>query len=93
MGAMSLSRLAYISQGSLFQSGEGTERLFCSILGTEVCGRTKSDTTEATQQQQQQVALAVKNPPAKAGDTRDADSIPGLGRSPGGGHGKLLQYS
>ena len=40
-----------------------------------------------------QVALAVKNPPAKAGDTRDADSIPGLGRSPGGGHGKLLQDS
>ena len=23
----------------------------------------------------------VKNPPANAGDTRDADSIPGLGRS------------
>ena len=28
---------------------------------------------------------AVKNPPARAGDT---GSIPGLGRSPGGGHGK-----
>ena len=32
----------------------------------------------------------VKNPPANAGD---ADSIPGLGRSPGGGHGNPLQYS
>ena len=32
----------------------------------------------------------VKNPPAKAGD---ADLIPGLGRSPGGGHGNPLQYS
>ena len=27
--------------------------------------------------------LLVKNPPAKAGDTRDAGSIPGSGRSPG----------
>ena len=29
----------------------------------------------------------VKNPPASARDLRDAGSIPGLGRSPGGGHG------
>ena len=29
-----------------------------------------------------QVTLVVKNPPANAGDIRDADSIPGLGRSP-----------
>ena len=35
----------------------------------------------------------VKNPPANAGDARDAGSIPGLGRSPGGGNGKTLQYS
>ena len=34
-----------------------------------------------------QVALVVKNPPASARDLRDAVSIPGLGRSPGGGHG------
>ena len=32
----------------------------------------------------------VKNPPSNAGD---AGSIPGLGRSPGGGHGNPLQYS
>ena len=38
------------------------------------------------------MALAVKNPPANAGDIRDMDSIPGLGRSPGGGNGNLLQY-
>ena len=35
----------------------------------------------------------VKNPPANAGDTRDLDSVPGLGRSPGGGHGNPLRYS
>ena len=40
-----------------------------------------------------QVVLVVKNPPANAGDIRDAGLIPGLGRSPGGGHGNLLQYS
>ena len=39
------------------------------------------------------VALAIKNPTAKAGDIRDMGSIPGLGRSPGGGHGNPLQYS
>ena len=40
-----------------------------------------------------QVALAVKNPPANAGDVRDKGSIPVLGRFPGGGHGNPLQYS
>ena len=40
-----------------------------------------------------QVMLVVKNPPTKEGDIRDAVSIPGLERSPGGGHGNLLQYS
>ena len=35
----------------------------------------------------------VKNPPANARDTKDEGSIPGSGRSPGGGHGNLLQYS
>ena len=35
----------------------------------------------------------VKNPPASAGDTGNMDSIPGLGRSLGGGNGSPLQYS
>ena len=39
------------------------------------------------------VALVVKNLPANAGDAGDTGSIPELGRSPGGGHGNLLQYS
>ena len=37
--------------------------------------------------------LVVKNPPANSGDIRDAGSVPGLGRSPGGGHGSPLQSS
>ena len=33
------------------------------------------------------MALVVKNPSASAGDIRDMGSIPGSGRSRGGGHG------
>ena len=49
------------------------------------CGRQNKDSSQAV--------LVVKSPPANAGDVRDADSIPGLGRSPGGGNGNPLQYS
>ena len=38
------------------------------------------------------MALVVKNLYAKAGDVRDAGSIPGSGGSPGGRHGNALQY-
>ena len=37
--------------------------------------------------------LLIKNTPANAGDIRDVGSIPGSGRSPGGGHGNPLQNS
>ena len=40
-----------------------------------------------------QGALVVKNPPADAENAGDAVSIPGSGRSPGGGHSNPLQYS
>ena len=40
-----------------------------------------------------QAASVVKDLPANAGDTREASSIPGLGRSPEGGYGNPLQYS
>ena len=39
-----------------------------------------------------QVELEVKNPPANAGNTRHAGSIPGLGKSPGGGNSNSIQY-
>ena len=35
----------------------------------------------------------VKNLPANVGDVRDVGSIPGSGRSPGGGHSNPLWYS
>ena len=39
------------------------------------------------------LATVVNNPPASAGDTGDACSVPGLERSPGVGNGNPLQYS
>ena len=38
------------------------------------------------------MAGLVKNPPASVGNAGDMGLIPGLGRSPGGGHGNPLQY-
>ena len=35
----------------------------------------------------------AKNPLANAGDTKDAISIPGSGRSPGAGNSNQLRYS
>ena len=37
--------------------------------------------------------LVVKNLPTSAEDLRDASSIPGSGKYPGGEHGSPLQYS
>ena len=39
------------------------------------------------------MALVVKNLPVNARDVRDTVSIPGLGRSPGGGCDNPFQYS
>ena len=39
------------------------------------------------------MVLVVKNLPANAGDIKEIGSVPGLGRSPGGGYRNPLQYS
>ena len=39
------------------------------------------------------MAQWVKNLPANAGDVRDMGSIPGSGKSPGGGNGHPCQHS
>ena len=39
------------------------------------------------------MALAVKNPPANAGDIAEVGLIRGSEKFPGGGHGNPLQYS
>ena len=43
--------------------------------------------------QPSRVALVVKNSPANAGVIRDMSSIPGSGKSSGGGNGNPLWYS
>ena len=39
------------------------------------------------------MAQVVKNPSGSAGDIRDPGSIPGLGKSLGGGHSNPFKYS
>ena len=39
------------------------------------------------------MVLVVKNPPLSAGDIRDVGSVPGSGRSSGGGHDNPIQWS
>ena len=63
----------------------------CCLL--DLClGGVATITNHHTMNGASDVVLAVKNPPANAGDRRHS-SIPGSGRSPGGGHGNPLQYS
>ena len=39
------------------------------------------------------MALLLKRLPNTVGDIRSTDTIPGLGKSPGGGNGNTLEYS
>ena len=58
-----------------------------------ICREIETFYTILEEPRSSQVVLVVKNLPTIAGDTRDMGSIPGLGRSPGGGHGNPLWYS
>ena len=49
-----------------------------------------ADNTHLILEKASQVTLVVKNMPGNAGDIRDPGSIPGWGRSPGGGNGNPL---
>ena len=40
-----------------------------------------------------QVVLMIKNPPASAGDIKDAVLLPGPGKYLGGGHSNPFKYS
>ena len=55
--------------------------------------RGDSEKTQSVNQEGFQDGVVVKNLPARVGTARDLSLIPGLGRSPGGGNGYLLQYS
>ena len=66
--------------------------MVCMLTRQFVCSSTFYNGVEV-RQGASQVAIVVKNPPANAGDMKDAGSVPGSGRSPGGRNGNLLQYS
>ena len=90
-----LIQFAVIPDGCEFEwtpgDGDGQGGLACC----NSWGRKELDTTERLNwtNRTSQVLLLVKTSPANAGDIRDASSIPGVGRSSGGGHGNALQYS
>ena len=65
----------------------GSEKVVCELQGRTLLLSSKYPGGGASQE-----ALVVKNPPASAGDIKDAGSIPGSGRPPGVGHGNPLQY-
>ena len=82
---MSLSKLG---------DGKGQGSLVCCSLQ----GLKESDTIEGLNNNDALTmgfpgVTIVKKPAANAGHLRVMDSIPGLGRSSGGGHGNPLQYS
>ena len=60
------------------------------IRGNKLCSTQESKSDRA---QGFPGGSVVKNPAANAGDSRDAGSIPGSGRSPGKESGNPLQYS
>ena len=78
------SNLEYSSLEGMIQETEGSKNQRISMV---------ADNTHLILEKASQVTLVVKNMPGNAGDIRDPGSIPGLGRSPRGGHGNLLQYS
>ena len=95
------NKLCVIQPTPVFLPGESQGR--GSLVGCHLWGHTELDMTEVTQQQQQQQQhvlyrdspgdTVVKDPPANAGDARDASSIPASRRSPGGEYDNSLQHS
>ena len=74
------------SLGLLILGGVGLNRVFCCQREAELGFGTRNMEGSGFQWASQ-VALVTKNPPSHAGDVKDASSISGSGRSPGGGHG------
>ena len=62
-------------------------------LGAMICWCNFISCNKCTNLGASQVALVVKYLLANAENVSDTGSIPGSGRSPGGGHGYSLQYS
>ena len=65
------------------------DRTACLLLDVKVLGERKSNQKKDFWA----CGTVVKNLPANAGNTGNTGSIPGLKRSPRGGHSNTLQYS
>ena len=76
--------------GSLMPIGQP---VICALLSHKIFLFTPSFALPYLLYWASQAAQVVKNWPTNAGDIRDTGSIPGLGRSPGEGHGNPCQYS
>ena len=70
-----------------------SDTMGCSLAGTSAHGIFQSRVLEWGATAFSKVVLVVKNPPANAGDAKDAGSAPWSGRFPGRRHGNPLQYS
>ena len=86
-----------IGPGSVEERGSGRIPMFLVLSwGGNIEGK-DLDLTEPTPVPRSlttsQLAPVVKNLPSNAEDVRDAGSIPGSGRSTGGGHSNPLQCS
>ena len=91
--AMQETRVQSLSWEDPLEKGKGTH---CSILAWKIPWTTVHGVARSQTQLSSFHFLSmhmVKNPPARAGDTGDGDSVPGLGRSPRPGDGNTLKYS
>ena len=77
-------------------SANGEAQCLGTFLGVVRMGMSRGEghrTSTRLSSGPSQMAQRVKNPPANEGAAGDPVSIPGSGRSLGGGHGSPLQYS
>ena len=81
-----LSGQLKLTSGQCWTASEVSVRVFCPLLFRLFVFLLSSFGAS-------QVVPVVKNPPANAKEVRDTGSIPGSGRSPGGGHSNPFQYS
>ena len=82
----------FYSLSLLIAPTPGEARINVPILQTRKLRHTVLNLTKSTRELRllsvgAKVVLVIKNLPASAGDIGDAASVPGSGRSPGGGHG------
>ena len=72
-----------------FQYKHGYVSHILALLFLKIVSTTGDETNPINYIFSETMAQTVNKPPVSAGDLRDVGSIPGWGRSPGGGNGSL----